>query len=270
MRFGLSVPIFGEYGDVRRLADLAAEAESVGWDGFFTWDHLVHPWPGAGPTMDATVVLSAVAMATNRVLFGPMVTPLARRRPVKLAREFASLDHLSGGRVVLSVGLGDAACEFENLGDAGDHRTRAAQLDEALGLVTALWTGERLDHQGTHYTAKDTHLDPASVQRPRIPVWVGGTVGKPGPLRRAKRWEGYLPLKYGAEITADEVREIAAKLDIAGRPDYALAVTDYGGGGVASPAKAQDAGATWWIQSTKPWAESFSSFYPKLHAGPPR
>src|SRR5262245_61158743 len=128
MRFGLSVPIFGELGDVRRLADLAAQAESLGWDGFFTWDHLVHPWPDAGRTVDATVVLTAVAMATERVKFGPMVTPLSRRRPAKAARELATLDHLSGGRLILSVGLGDAPEEFGNLGEAGDYRTRAAML----------------------------------------------------------------------------------------------------------------------------------------------
>jgi len=142
-------------------------------------------------------------------------------------------------------------------------------LDEALDVVTGLWSGETVNHEGRHYVARDTRLDPAAYQRPRIPVWVGGTVGKRGPLARARRWDGYLPLKYGAEISAAEVREMAQALEIAERPDFALAVTEYGPG-AATPAEAEAAGATWWIQSTKPWAESFADFYPKLKRGPRR
>lgn len=270
MRFGLSVPIFGEFGDVRRLADLAAEAESIGWDGFFTWDHLVHPWPDAGRTADATVVLAAVALATERVRFGPMVIPLARRRPAKFAREMATLDQLSGGRLIVSVGLGDAPQEFDNLGESGDYRTRAEMLDEALDVVTGLWSGEPIDHEGRFYVARDVRLDPPSVQQPRIPIWVGGTWPKKGPLRRALRWDGYVPLTRGGPMTADVVREMAAAID---KPDFDLVVTEYGvNTGAATPAEAEAAGASWWIQSVFPWQQEqpVDSFLAALRRGPQR
>lgn len=270
MRFGLSVPIFGEFGDVRRLADLAAQAESLGWDGFFTWDHLVHPWPGAGRTVDSTVVLTAVALATERVKFGPMVIPLARRRPAKIARELATLDHLSGGRLILSVGLGDAPQEFDNLGEASDHRTRAEMLDEALEVVTGLWSGERIDHEGRFYTARDAQFDPPSVQQPRIPVWVGGTWPRKGPLRRALRWDGYVPLVHRGVITAADVRAMAAEID---KPGFDLVVTEYGvNTGAATPAEAEAAGAAWWIQSVFPWHEGrpIEDFLAALRRGPQR
>jgi alkanesulfonate monooxygenase SsuD/methylene tetrahydromethanopterin reductase-like flavin-dependent oxidoreductase (luciferase family) len=269
MRFGLSVPNFGEFGDVHRLADLAAEAESLGWDGFFTWDHLIHPWPGAGPTVDATVVLTAVAIATEQIRFGPMVTPVSRRRPVKLTRELTTLDRLSGGRLVFGVGLGDAAQEFGDLGESADYKVRAAMLDEGLDLMAALATGEKVDHHGRYYTASTTQLDPATMQQPRIPVWVGGTWPRSGPLNRAARWDGYLPLKQGGAITAEDVRAMAAALDVANRPGYALAVTDYGDG-AAGPAESAAAGATWWIQSTAPWNQPAEVFLAALRRGPQR
>ena len=107
MRYGVYVPNFGDYGDPRTLVRLAREAEEAGWDGFFVWDHLQFFDPGQRvPVVDPWVVLSAIAVSTARIRLGPLVTPVARRRPWKLARETASLDRLSGGRLILEVGLG--------------------------------------------------------------------------------------------------------------------------------------------------------------------
>src|SRR5579875_3028737 len=105
MRYGLSLPPFGDLADARALADLAHEAEDSGWDGFFIWDHMIFD-PSFHPILDLWIGLSAVAMRTTRIRLGTMVTPVARRRPWKLARETVSLDHLSNGRLILGVGLG--------------------------------------------------------------------------------------------------------------------------------------------------------------------
>ena len=118
MRFAFNLPNFGEFADVRVLAEIAAAAEASGWDGCFVWDHLSPVFaPGMlVPTADATVALTAIALATERIRIGPMVTPLARRRAQKFAREIATLDRLSNGRVVFGVGLGDPAdAEFERV-----------------------------------------------------------------------------------------------------------------------------------------------------------
>jgi alkanesulfonate monooxygenase SsuD/methylene tetrahydromethanopterin reductase-like flavin-dependent oxidoreductase (luciferase family) len=131
MRFGLDLTIFGELADPTLLVELGVAAEAAGWDGFFLWDHLVTAH--AGEVTDPWVVLAALAARTERIRLGPMVTPLARRRVPKLARETVALDHLSTGRFTLGVGLGEHdAAEFSAFGDEGDRVTRARVLDESL------------------------------------------------------------------------------------------------------------------------------------------
>src|SRR5688572_9532046 len=111
---GIFVAPFGELADPRLLADLAARAEARGCDGFFLWDHIRYTPPEL-PVLDPWVSLSAIACATERIRIGPMVTPVSRRRPHKLARETATFDLLSEGRLVLGVGLGsDNHHEFED------------------------------------------------------------------------------------------------------------------------------------------------------------
>jgi alkanesulfonate monooxygenase SsuD/methylene tetrahydromethanopterin reductase-like flavin-dependent oxidoreductase (luciferase family) len=125
VQYGLSLPNFGEFFSPRRLADLAREAEAAGWDGFFLWDHVL-AWPV--PMVDPWIALTAIAMSTQRMRIGPMVTPLPRRRPVKLAREAVSLDHLSEGRLILGVGIGQGTWEWDNLGEEIDLHERGEML----------------------------------------------------------------------------------------------------------------------------------------------
>src|SRR5918994_3738575 len=150
-RYGVSVPNFGVGVDARAIAELAREAEEGGWEGFFLWDHLLAFSPGPVPVVDPWVALTAVALSTSRVWLGPMVTPLPRRRPAKLARETASLDHLSGGRLILGVGIGAMPYEYDYLGEEADTRVRGAMLDEGLEVLTGLWSGEPFGHHGEHY-----------------------------------------------------------------------------------------------------------------------
>ena len=136
-------------GGPRDAASLAAEAEAAGWDGVFTWDGISI---GATDTYDPWVVMAAMAMRTERVRLGAIVTPPARRRPWKLAREAVTLDHLSNGRLVLPVGLGaldDAG--FGNVGEPTDARARAELLDESLEILEGLWSGEPFGYEGAHY-----------------------------------------------------------------------------------------------------------------------
>ncbi len=268
-------------GDPGEAADLAALAEAAGWDGVFTWDGIA---VGPGDTYDPWVVLGAIAMRTERVRLGAIVTPPARRRPWKLARETMTVDRLSGGRLVVPVGLGaidDAA--FGGVGEPTDARTRAELLDESLAILQGLWTGEPFAFEGRHYRFGAMTFRPPPVQRPRIPVWVVGAWPSPRSMARAARWDGIVAQAQAADGTSaaptpDQLREIVAWLtreraaawrsgpyDViaqgstpAGDPDAARATV----------APYADAGATWWIEAD--WETSLDGLRGRVEAGPPR
>src|SRR6266852_4690072 len=148
VQFAINTPNFGSFGDARLLAELAQEAEDAGWDGFFVWDHIGGSSFQAIPMADPWVALTAMAMATSRIKLGPIVTPLPRRRPWKLARETVTLDHLSEGRLILGVGLGDVHDPgFVQVGEVTDSRQRARMLDEALDILVGLWSGQPFSYQ---------------------------------------------------------------------------------------------------------------------------
>jgi alkanesulfonate monooxygenase SsuD/methylene tetrahydromethanopterin reductase-like flavin-dependent oxidoreductase (luciferase family) len=197
-RRGIFVAPFEELSEPSLAAELAARAERRGWDGFFVWDHVAYRDP-VGAVADPWVVLAAIAAATERVVVGPMVTPIARRRPHKLARETVTLDRLSGGRLVLGVGLGsDRTGEFDpnRFGEEGDPRARARLLDDGLDRLLAYWDGE---------------FEPAPLQRPRIPVWVAARWPHRRPLRRAARFDGIFPIDLpGPEALAELAAETQA------------------------------------------------------------
>jgi alkanesulfonate monooxygenase SsuD/methylene tetrahydromethanopterin reductase-like flavin-dependent oxidoreductase (luciferase family) len=258
MRYGVSVPPFGPYGDPHDLADLAARTEAAGWDGFFVWDHIIYD-PSFHPIADPWVGLAAVALRTRRLIIGTMVTPLARRRPWKVARETVSLDRLSGGRFVLGVGLGDPAqWEYGFFGEETDARLRAAKLDEALAILAGLWTGEPFRFTGRHYTMAEVTFKPAPVQRPRIPVWVGGWWPNKAPLRRAARWDGMAPVMWGRDLDPEELAEAVAYVRPYRDSEAAFDVVVSGGthpGPVHASRMAAyaTAGATWWLEDISPW-----------------
>ncbi len=215
---------FGELAEPRVLAQLAAESEAAGWDGFFLWDHIVYT--DVTRLADPWVAMAAIAAATERVRIGPLVTPTPRRRVQKLARETVSLDRLSGGRLVLGVGIGgNRHGEFEPFGDEPDARERGRRLDADLERLTELWGGE---------------FQPQPVQQPRIPVWVAARWPNRRPVQRALRWDGLFPVELpGPEALA----ELAAEVRAAGVGDgFDLVVTNAAGTDVG-PWEA--AGATW-------------------------
>jgi alkanesulfonate monooxygenase SsuD/methylene tetrahydromethanopterin reductase-like flavin-dependent oxidoreductase (luciferase family) len=255
-RAALFLPIFGELADPGLVADLAAEAEAAGWDGLFVWDHMLYAEP-VTDIADPWVTLAAVARATERLRLGPMVTPVARRRPHKLARETASLDRLSRGRLVFGAGLGgDRGRELSAFGEETDPVARARLLDEGLDLLVRLWSGEVVDHPGPAYVADGVAFRPTPVQRPRIPVWLGARPGRRAPVRRAARYDGLFPVGVAAPddlraMLADVAAERAGT-GAAGRPfDVAvqgLIDTD--------PGPWLDAGANWWLVRFEPFTVS--------------
>jgi alkanesulfonate monooxygenase SsuD/methylene tetrahydromethanopterin reductase-like flavin-dependent oxidoreductase (luciferase family) len=276
MRYAIDVPQFGDYADPRMLAVLARDAEQAGWDGFFIWDHINVGWPA--PVADPWIALAAIACATSRIRLGPLVTPLFRRNPWKLARETVTLDHLSGGRLTLGVGLGgDIFGEISSFAGQLDDRVRAAMLEEGLSILTGLWSGEKFQFDGKHYRLSETQFLPAPIQQPRIPIWVAGTWPRKPPFRRAARFDGVVPITGDIEhsLTPAEIGEIkkfVAPLRASAAPfDIVVAgETSDPKTGHAIVAEYANAGATWWLESTLPWKQTLSDFRNRIIAGPPR
>jgi alkanesulfonate monooxygenase SsuD/methylene tetrahydromethanopterin reductase-like flavin-dependent oxidoreductase (luciferase family) len=250
MRSGLWLPLFEELADPRAVARLAAEAEERGWHGVFVWDQLRWREP-IRRVADPWITLAAIATATEQVMLGPMVTPLARRRPTKVARETASLDVLSGGRLILGVGLGGDrfAAEFSKTGEELDDRVRGEMLDEALAILVTAWSGEPVTHRGRHYLVDDVQFLPRPARRPRIPVWTAAFPGHVKPLRRAARYDGFFPV--GLENADQFAQAVAAVRGLRGddTAPYDIAVELSPGSDVAPYA---EAGATWWMTALDP------------------
>ena len=288
VKFGITLPNLGIEGGVRVLAELAVEAETSGWDGVFVWDSVSSPdWNDAfsdAPLLraewDPWVVLGVMASLTARVRLGTMVTPLSRRRPWKVAMETATIDQLSDGRLILPVSLGwlpDGA--FSNVDEVRDRRERAERLDEALEVVTALWTGEPVTFTGRHFRVDGLRLAP-SFQQPRPPVWVVGAWPRTKSIERALRWDGVLPsvladdgTTWGAAPTPDDIAAIATL----GPAGFDIVVEGNSSRDVAKArAKVQPlaaAGATWWLEGV--WSfvgdrnEGLARIRSRIAAGPP-
>jgi hypothetical protein len=172
VHYGLWVPNFGPYADLPLLADLAARSEAAGWEGWFLMDHVVHRG-GYEPAVDPWMALALAARATDRIRLGPLVTPLPRRRPWNVARQAATLDRLSRGRVLLGLGIGsERTPEFHGLGEETALPRRASMLDEGLELLASMWSGEPVHHQGEHYRVDGLRFQPTPVQKP-LPIWWG-------------------------------------------------------------------------------------------------
>lgn len=259
-------------GDPRQMAELAGEAESAGWDGVFYYDAIAI---GDMDMYDPWVVLAAMAMRTERVRLGLIVAAPSRRRPWKLAREAMTIDHLSGGRLVLPVGLGaldDAG--FGNVGEPTDARTRADLMDETLAIVDGLWSGEPFEFHGAHYQFGPMTFRPAPVQRPRIPIWVVGAWPKERSMRRVLRWDGIVTQTEDVE-SVRAIAEYVARERPAdpGRRSFDIVVQGSTPGD--DPGRASEvvhayaeAGGTWWIEANWEGA-TLESVRRRIQAGPP-
>ncbi|MGW2347384.1 LLM class flavin-dependent oxidoreductase [Actinacidiphila glaucinigra] len=285
MRFSINIPNFGDFADPRNVATVAVAAEQAGWDGLFVWDHVLHRRHQGRPFGDPWMLLTAAALATSRIRLGALLTPVPRYRPQQLARQVATLDHLSGGRVIFAAGLGGPVeDEYGSFGDTAEPRLLAERLDEGLEVLRRFWTGEPVNHQGRHYEVRDVTLLPATVQQPGPPVWIGGFWPRRAPMRRAARWDGAVPLfetaRHGHVPDVAEVQELVGyirkqRTTEVERP-FEIVL-----GGATSPdaAKARDvigplydAGVTWWDErqvQSDPDLDRLLPVLRRVEAGPP-
>jgi alkanesulfonate monooxygenase SsuD/methylene tetrahydromethanopterin reductase-like flavin-dependent oxidoreductase (luciferase family) len=288
MRYSVDIPNFGEFAAPEVFAEVARRAEEAGWDGLLVWDHIVEQKDLRREFADPWILLTAAALATNRIRLGTAITPIARRRPSKLAREVTTLDRLTGGRMILGAGLGAPVDdEYASFGDTTDTRVLAERLDEGLHALDLLWSGEPVTYRGNQVTIDDVVFLPTPVQRPRVPIWVGGLWPNKAPMRRAARWDGAIPAMAGKIESArppdvSEVRELVlflrncrAENGLADRPfDIVL-------GGMSPAARAAgrdlvgplaDLGVTWWDERM-PWGDDMDRIEPilrRIEQGPPR
>jgi alkanesulfonate monooxygenase SsuD/methylene tetrahydromethanopterin reductase-like flavin-dependent oxidoreductase (luciferase family) len=261
MRYSVNVPNSGEFAAPEVFAEVARRAEEAGWDALLVWDHVVEQKDLRRKIADPWILLTAAALATRRIRLGTAITPVARRRPAKLAREVATLDRLTGGRMVLGAGLGAPVDdEYASIGDTTDTRVLAERLDEGLHALDLLWSGGPVTYRGNQITIDDMVFLPAPVQRPRVPIWIGGFWPNKAPMRRAARWDGAIPTMAGMEAArppdVSEVRELVlflrgcrAENGLADRP-FDIVI---GGMSPAGPAAGQDLVGpladlriTWW------------------------
>jgi hypothetical protein len=284
MKYGIHFHNYAEYADVRLLMDLAVEAETAGWDGVFVADHLtVRGASGPAPVASPWIALTTIAVATSKVKIGPMVTPLPRRRPWQLAGETATLDQLSGGRLILGLGSGTALeWSFAPFAEEPELRRRAEMLDEGLAVLIGLWSGERFSFEGKHYHVREATFLPRPVQQPRPPVWIAGVWPHQRPFRRATRWDGFfadvegVDWEHGEIMTPDDLRAIVdytRSQRVSDGPFDAVIgghSPDDPAQGAALLAPYEEAGLTWWIEGIHPRYGSVAEQRAKIRRGPPR
>jgi alkanesulfonate monooxygenase SsuD/methylene tetrahydromethanopterin reductase-like flavin-dependent oxidoreductase (luciferase family) len=270
MKFGFVLP----FGSARMAVSAAMAAEAAGWEGFFMSEPVwgIDPW----------VSLAAVAMATQKIRLGTMLSPLPILKPWKLAGETATLDNLSGGRVILSVGLGAVETGFARFGEETDRGIRAERLDEGLDILTGLWRGQPFAYSGRQYHLQATDFMPpeAPIQKPRIPIWVVGAWGFRRSMERALKWDGWIPTQKDPDgrwvrasvETIRDIRTYALVNRPAGEP---LDVVQEGEtpGDDQERARAilspwAEAGVTWWTETM--WGtDDFSLVMQRIQQGPP-
>jgi len=263
VKYCIDVPNFGRWSDPRLFAEFAKQIEDAGWDGISVWDHIL--FEDGAEVADPWVLLTAAAMATQRIRLMMMVTPLPRRHPWKVARESVSLDLLSDGRLNLGVGIGwPTDPEFTRFHSETDLRARADMLDEGLEILTGLWTGEPYEFHGEHYNLERSTFLPRPLQQPRIPIWVAAMWPRKRPVRRATRYDGLAPLIFDfatgelGEPTPEVIGEItayvAAQRDSDDPFDVAVAGSHVPGQDLSDYlGRLEAVGVTWWRDGWMPW-----------------
>ncbi|MFX0029642.1 MAG: LLM class flavin-dependent oxidoreductase [Candidatus Hermodarchaeota archaeon] len=278
MKYAIYIPNFGSYYNPIDIANIAFEAERSGWDGFFIWDHLIFSESVDIPFLDPWIALTAIAMKTDKIKIGTLITPIPRRRPWKLARECVSLDHLSNGRLILGVGLGAPKYDFTCFGETFDPFIRAKKLDEGLVILKGLWSGENFTYKGEYYQIKNAKFLPTPVNG-TIPIWVAGMWPNKNPFLRSAKYEGVFPINinYTQQLTSNDVEDIlnfmSKHYKISSNFDVIISGDTPGNSSEAieiiKPYK--KAGVTWWCENINllRFKNSLDDMIERVRQGPP-
>ena len=283
MKQAIYVPNFGDWGNADRLIELTRIAEDAGFDGLFLWDHINITGADGLDTIDPTVALTLIASESSHLKFGPIITPLARRRPWKLARELISLDQLSGGRLVFGAGLGEPEdLEFAAFGEESSGKVRAKKLDEGLEVLDSLAKGLLTNYSGQYYHLTNVHFRPRPVQTPRFPVWIAATLPYKSGVKRSLQWDGLFPVvmpktdplvwanwfpsledfrtaveEVENSLSEDRGFDFVASGNLGDRSTKGHSLDDY-----------KNAGATWWFHWVDESPDTFRETIQKVSAGP--
>ncbi len=252
MKYGIYISNFALHGNPTKFIKLAVAAEDAGWDGFFMWDH---NYVGKNHSIaDPWITLAAIAARTEKIRIGTTVTPLPRRRPEKVAREVATLDNLSNGRVILGVGLGGSSeNDYRKFGEDVDLKERAERLDESLAILEGLWSGKPFSFSGKHYTIEKVTFNPRPIQQPRVPIWCAGTWPIKAPFRRAARYNGVFPLSMSEDMSLEEYFDVTnyVKKHRESMKDYDIVIMGISSGDPEKDSwikESEALGMTWYVE----------------------
>ncbi len=205
-------PVYAQMEPFIGPVEMAKQTEEWSYDSFWVPDY-VHR-----PCFEALTALAAAAPVTKRIKLGSAVMVLPYKHPVMMAKTALSIDVLSQGRLILGVGLGGTRPEFDSFGL--DFKDRAAMSDEAMEIISQLFTGEEVSHQGRFHQFDGLQLGPASVQKP-VPMWVGAGWNDgvaPGAIRRTGRYgNGFVPVGIPPDGYAQAKEQIAREAESYGR-----------------------------------------------------
>ncbi|MFX0082714.1 MAG: LLM class flavin-dependent oxidoreductase [Candidatus Hodarchaeota archaeon] len=279
MKFAIYTPNFGKDFSPLNVAKIAMEAEIAGWDGFFLWDHMIFMEGLDVPILDPWITLSAIAMKTKTIKIGPLITPIPRRRPWKLAREILSLDHLSNGRLILGVGLGAPDYDFESFGEDVDNTIRAKKLDEGLEILLGLLSGDVFNFEGDYYQVKNVKFSPKPVKG-RVPIWVAGMWPNKRPFLRAAQYEGVFPISanWPQQLTPVDVEQILEFIShnrkITENYDVIISGETPGDSieGINIIRPYIEVGVTWWCENIYGYrfSNSLEKMTERIRQGPPK
>lgn len=271
MNNGLFLANVGEYADAELLVDWGVEAENAGWDGVFFADHL-HYRNEIG-FLDPWIILSGLATRTTSITLGSWITAVPRRLPWQLARELATLDHLSGGRVILGAGLGAPPEDYTDYGIEYDPVTLATRLDESLDVIDGLWSDGPFSYDGEVFTITDVDLRPKPVQSPRIPIVLGGRWPAKKPLQRGARWDGIMPIAPESpyQLSPEDLRGCVEYYHSVstGAPGEIFVVYSGVGSRDEFVTDCSELGVTWILESVTPDSGSKAENVERIREGPP-
>ncbi|TFG09465.1 LLM class flavin-dependent oxidoreductase [Candidatus Heimdallarchaeota archaeon] len=279
IKYGLGLIQFNEFSNPDIVVDFAVEAEKAGWDGIFLIDHIMFSREQISSITDTWILLAAIAARTEKIKIGTCVTALPRYHPWQFAKMTATLDVLSKGRLILGLGLGGPHVDYEAFGQKYDLKILAEKMDECLEIVQGLWRGEIYSFTGKHYQIDRACLLPKPVQKPRIPLILGGTWPNKKPFIRAAKFDGILPIhkNFPQDLSPLELKETIDIVKENRTLDEPFEVITFGSGFFAQGHHKDivqsyaNAGITWWLEHVNTLMQpSVDAMMEIVKQGPPK